>query len=243
MTCNAAGESTIRIRRLPRRRPRRGARSPPARWRSASVGAGPGRPGWRQTASTGSAPSAAASLHDAAGAAMSWASSSSCRSRSAFWLASTSASRRRTSVAFWAAMPRWRSSRMGWSVMSAPARFSGSGRRGETARPRGVRHRRVLGRRLRLASLQRVVGALVQAADLLAAEPLLADLQVGADQEFGRELLHREPDGIGRVVKSLVADRLAAGRTSAAGEELRLGAEIEGSPYRTTSAARGRSST
>jgi hypothetical protein len=85
-----------------------------------------------------------------------------------------------------------------------------------------------LSRRLRLASLQRVVGAVVQAAYFLAAETLFTDLEISTDQGLGWEFLYRELDGIGSARESLVADGLAAGCTSAAGEELRLGAEIEG---------------
>src|SRR3954466_6195702 len=46
-----------------------------------------------------------------------WASSTPCLSRSNFALTSTSASTRRISVAFCAAMPRWLSSSIGVSVM------------------------------------------------------------------------------------------------------------------------------
>ena len=45
---------------------------------------------------------------------------------------------------------------------------------------------------------------------------------------IGRQFLDRELDGIGSAREALVADRLAAGRACTAGEELGLGAEIEG---------------
>src|SRR5450759_2787013 len=56
---------------------------------------------------------------------------------------------------------------------------------------------------------QRIVFALVQPADAVAVETLLLDLEIGAEQQFRRQFLDGETDGLRRGRKTLVSDRTA----------------------------------
>src|SRR3974390_1343497 len=67
---------------------------------------------------------------------------------------------------------------------------------------------------------QRIVFAFVEPADTIAVEALFLDFQVGAEQQFGRQLLDRKADRLRGGRKTLVSDR-SAGFAAAAWEQLR----------------------
>src|SRR5208282_1961632 len=58
------------------------------------------------------------------------------------------------------------------------------------------------------APRQGIVGAFIEAADIVAAVPLLVDFQTSADQKLRRNVFHGKTDGLRGLRESLVAERL-----------------------------------
>ena len=67
----------------------------------------------------------------------------------------------------------------------------------------------------------------VEIPDFLGIKPLLIDLERGPGQEFGRQVLDGEADGLRSAIESPVADRLAPRRPRPAREELGFGGVVE----------------
>src|SRR2546425_572219 len=56
------------------------------------------------------------------------------------------------------------------------------------------------------APLERIIRALVQSTDTIAVESTLLDLEIGAHQMLGRQVLDRKTDGLRGPGKPLIAD-------------------------------------
>jgi len=91
---------------------------------------------------------------------------------------------------------------------------------------RGVRWADALGSTL--ASLQRIVGPLIEPLYFLTVDALFADLEKCTDQCLCGKLLHRETNGIRRALKPLIAGGPMPGSVHPTGKELCLSCEIEG---------------
>src|SRR5437016_8335483 len=73
-----------------------------------------------------------------------------------------------------------------------------------------IRCQRSVLRFLRLRALQRIARAVVQEADFLNAKARLVDLEIGAEQYCGWNLLNGKLQRFGRGVEALVGDAAAA---------------------------------
>ena len=79
----------------------------------------------------------------------------------------------------------------------------------------------------RRAPAQRIVQALVQAANSLAVISVFIDFEMGPEKKFRRKLFYREANGVRRVRKTFVPGQLSFQCPIADGEQLRFGAVIE----------------
>src|SRR5580692_9010875 len=127
--------------------------------------------------------------------------------------------------------PNSRATRSGSANWPAPARRNGS--RGLRAASHGLETgaaaalSRNFRRCRRSPSRQRILGALVQATNVLGLVSFLIHLEIGAGEAVRRELLDGKADGIGGPRKSFVPERLPPEILALRGEQLSLDAVVE----------------